>query len=263
MSGKQRKRQLARQRYERRVARQAAARARARRRGAIIGTVLAVALVAGGVSLLVLNLRGGDGTKQAAASTSASPSPSGTCAYTRTPKDEKGVRSKFVGLPSKKADPSTPYVATFKTNRGDIVVDLLAKQAPCTVNSLRFLAGKDFYDDTTCHRLVTTGIHVLQCGDPFGEGNGGPGYSFPDENLTGATYPRGTVAMANSGPDTNGSQFFFVYDKGGLDPKYTPFGKVVKGLDIVDEIAKAGVAKDGVAPQRKVVIEDVTVSKKT
>lgn len=96
--------------------------------------------------------------------------------------------------------------------------------APCTVNSFESLATQGFYTGSECHRLVTSGIFILQCGDPTGTGRGGPGYVFNDEVKPDATYPAGTIAMANSGKDTNGSQFFFVYDDTQLPPNYTVFG---------------------------------------
>jgi peptidyl-prolyl cis-trans isomerase B (cyclophilin B) len=159
----------------------------------------------------------------------------------------------------------TAYTATLTTNCGTIVVALDGKHAPRTVNSLAFLAGKGYFDDTVCHRLTTSGIFVLQCGDPTGTGAGGPGYELPDENLKGAQYPAGTVAMANAGPDTGGSQFFFVYDDTRLPPAYTPFGEVVTGLDVLRNIAAAGSDDsngpgDG-APVQPVVIESFTVDK--
>jgi len=149
------------------------------------------------------------------------------------------------------------------TNCGEIVVRLDAAEAPVTVNSFSFLAGKDYFDHTKCHRLTTEGIFVLQCGDPTGTGSGGPGYEFADENLTGATYPAGTVAMANAGPGTNGSQFFLVYKDSQLPPSYTPFGTVTKGMDTLLTIAAAGTEEgtpDG-APAAGVVLDAVTVTK--
>ena len=121
----------------------------------------------------------------------------------------------------------------------------LTDKAPYTTFSFEYLARKKYFDATKCHRLTTSGIYVLQCGDPTGTGSGGPGYQFQDENLTGATYPAGTIAMANAGPGTNGSQFFIVYKDTQLPPSYTPWGKVTAGLDIVQGIAKAGVAAAG------------------
>lgn len=266
MPGKERERRLARERYQRNVERRRETRERTRKMSAVIGAVVAVAIVAGGASVLTLKLRGADQGSGAAASTSAS-SPSAasagsdTCSYTRTPKGAGRRHATFVGLPPKKPPQKARYRATIKTNRGTIVMDLRSSQAPCAVNSFRYLAHKGYYDKTHCHRLVTTGIHILQCGDPSGTGKGGPGYTFPDENLKGAAYQRGTVAMANSGPDTNGSQFFFVYRPGGLAPKYTPFARVVKGLEIVDEIARAGTTDEGVAPRKNLAIKDIAVSK--
>jgi peptidyl-prolyl cis-trans isomerase B (cyclophilin B) len=158
------------------------------------------------------------------------------------------------------------YTAQVKTNCGTITVSLLGKQAPQTVNSFAFLAGKGYFTDTPCHRLTTAGIFVLQCGDPTGTGTGGPGYTIPDENLKGATYPAGTLAMANTGqPHTGGSQFFFVYADTQLPPQYTPFGHVTSGLDVLTRIAKAGSDNsngqgDG-RPVQPVVIESFDVIK--
>ena len=147
-----------------------------------------------------------------------------------------------------------------------MVIDLLNSKAPCTVNSFVYLASKNYFSNTHCHRLTTVSpLYVLQCGDPTGTGSGGPGYKFNDENLAGAKYTQGTVAMANSGPDTNGSQFFIVYKNSTLAPSYTPFGTVVKGLGIIQNVAKAGSDNsnghgDG-HPKEKVVIESVTIKK--
>ncbi len=115
--------------------------------------------------------------------------------------------------------------------------------APCNVQSIAYLATKGYYDNTPCHRLVTSGIYVLQCGDPTGTGSGGPGYTAKDENLTNADYSQvGTIAMANSGADTNGSQFFIICKDSstGLQKTYTVIGKVTAGMDIVQKVAAAG-----------------------
>ncbi|MEU7629657.1 peptidylprolyl isomerase [Nocardia sp. NPDC049220] len=146
--------------------------------------------------------------------------------------------------PAATIDGSAGYTATLTTTCGTVTIALDAAHAPRTVNSFVFLSGEQYFDHTKCHRMTTEGIYVLQCGDPTATGTGGPGYRFPDENLTGATYPAGTVAMANSGPDTNGSQFFLVYQNTQLPPNYTPFGRVTAGLDVLASIAAAGV-KDG------------------
>jgi peptidyl-prolyl cis-trans isomerase B (cyclophilin B) len=160
----------------------------------------------------------------------------------------------------------TAYTAHIVTNCGTIVVSLDGRHAPETVNSFAFLAAKGYFTNTPCHRLTTSGIFVLQCGDPTGTGTGGPGYTLPDENLTGATYPAGTLAMANTGvPHTGGSQFFFVYANTALPPQYTPFGHVTAGLDVLRRIAKAGTDNangqgDG-HPKQPVVIMSFTVTK--
>ncbi|WP_194925149.1 peptidylprolyl isomerase [Catenulispora pinisilvae] len=147
----------------------------------------------------------------------------------------------FKGIPqfdAKKA--AQPYSVVFHTPQGDITVRALTSAAPCTTNSFRFLIEHGYYNGTHCHRLTTQRLWVLQCGDPTGTGSGGPGYSFNDENLAGATYPAGTVAMANAGPNTNGSQFFFTWKDTKLQPNYTPFGVVTSGMDVLQKIAAAG-----------------------
>ncbi|GAA1220060.1 peptidylprolyl isomerase [Kitasatospora nipponensis] len=147
----------------------------------------------------------------------------------------------FQGIPvfdARKA--AKPYHATLRTSQGAITFQALTDAAPCTTFSFHFLADHGYFDDTHCHRLTTQRLWVLQCGDPTGTGSGGPGYSFNDENLTGATYPAGTVAMANAGPNTNGSQFFLVWKDTKLSPAYTPFGKVTAGMDVLQKIAAGG-----------------------
>ncbi|MDP9406603.1 MAG: peptidylprolyl isomerase, partial [Actinomycetota bacterium] len=138
-----------------------------------------------------------------------------------------------------------------------------AASAPCTVASFTHLAREDYFDGTVCHRLTSQGIFVLQCGDPSGTGTGGPGYEFANENTEGATYGRGTLAMANAGPDTNGSQFFLVYDESPLPPDYSVFGTVTEaGLAVLDQIAAAGAeggAPDG-APATPVEVTDVALA---
>ena len=134
---------------------------------------------------------------------------------------------------------------TFTTNCGDIVISLLGAKAPITVTSIATLANAGYYNKSLCHRLTTEGIYVLQCGDPTASGSGSPtGWTgYIDENLpkaTGINYPAGTVAMANSGPKTNGSQFFLVYKDTTLGPDYTIWGKITKGLDLVKKIGDVG-----------------------
>jgi peptidyl-prolyl cis-trans isomerase B (cyclophilin B) len=148
---------------------------------------------------------------------------------------------RYKGLPpftAKKA--ARHYTARMHTSQGLIVIRARTAKAPCTTFSFRFLAEHGYYNRTHCHRLTLQGIYVLQCGDPTGTGSGGPGYEFNDENLTGATYPAGTVAMANAGPNTNGSQFFFVWKNTTLPPDYTPFATVTRGMNVLRKIAAAG-----------------------
>ena len=153
---------------------------------------------------------------------------------------------------------------TFTTNCGEIVIQANGKGAPITVTALAALANGGFYNKTLCHRLTTNIIYVLQCGDPTGTGIGKPNFSYRDENLPQAVqtnYPAGTVAMANSGANTNGSQFFIVYEDTSMDPDYTIWGRVTKGLEIVRAIAEAGVA-DGSTngmPKQTIAIERVRV----
>ena len=148
---------------------------------------------------------------------------------------------RFKGVPVfDAAKAAQPYIVRFFTSQGVITVRMLTTKASCTTYSFRFLASQAYYNGTHCHRLTLQGIYVLQCGDPTGTGSGGPGYAFNDENLTGATYPAGTVAMANAGPNTNGSQFFFTWKDTKLAPAYTPFGTVIGGMDVLQKIAAAG-----------------------
>jgi peptidyl-prolyl cis-trans isomerase B (cyclophilin B) len=166
----------------------------------------------------------------------AAPAAPGACGYhAAVPADN------FKGIPVfNAAAAAQPFDVRFLTTQGVITVRMLTAAAPCTTFSFRFLASHGYYGLTHCHRLTTSGIYVLQCGDPTGTGSGGPGYAFNDENLAGATYPAGTLAMANAGPDTNGSQFFFTWKDTTLSPAYTPFGTVIGGLSVLQKIAAAG-----------------------
>jgi peptidyl-prolyl cis-trans isomerase B (cyclophilin B) len=255
---KERQRRLAREKYERQQARRVH---HARRwRTWTIMALACITVVGTGTAAYFLVQGGGKPAAAAPASTRATAG-AVHCTYTANP-----PAARKVGVPPATADSKATYQATIVTNRGDVVIDLLNAQAPCTVNSFVYLAGKNYFSNTHCHRLTTSGIYVLQCGDPTGTGSGGPGYKFADENLSGAKYTAGTVAMANAGPGTNGSQFFLVYrDSKSLHPDYTPFGTVVKGLGIIQNVAKAGTDNangpgDG-HPKEKVVIERVTIKK--
>ena len=153
--------------------------------------------------------------------------------------------------------------AVVSTSMGAFTIELLPKEAPCAVNSFVYLAGRKFFDGLTFHRIVKD--FVIQGGDPQGTGQGGPGYSFNDELDNDLKYEVGTVAMANSGPNTNGSQFFVVAGNQGttLPKSYTIFGRVVEGLDVVKEInavpTKGGSGPDAESPRREVVIERIRI----
>jgi cyclophilin family peptidyl-prolyl cis-trans isomerase len=151
--------------------------------------------------------------------------------------------------PEQVTDPSRTYEATISTDRGDIVIALDPARAPKTVNNFAFLAGQGFYDGLTFHRVVDD--FVIQGGCPRGDGRGGPGYRFEDEPVQGE-YVAGAVAMANAGPDTNGSQFFIctVDDRRKLDKSFNLFGQVTSGMDVVTGIQAGDV-------MRKVTIREV------
>lgn len=175
----------------------------------------------------------------------------------------KGHTAKSIDPPEIK-EPFQNRTFTFTTNCGNIVIKADGKSAPITVTALSALANGGFFDQTLCHRLTTENIYVLQCGDPTATGLGGPNFTYRDENLPTPVennYPAGVVAMANSGQNTNGSQFFIVYADTSLPPSYTIWGKVTKGLEIIQMVAKSGVLdgkKDG-APKLKIGIEKVKV----
>jgi cyclophilin family peptidyl-prolyl cis-trans isomerase len=141
----------------------------------------------------------------------------------------------FDSAPDLTIDLDGVYAATLHTTVGDISLEFLPAEAPLAVNNFLFLAGQGYYDDVIFHRVISG--FMLQCGDPTGTGTGGPGYKFRDELEGSGTYERGTLAMANAGPNTNGSQFFIMHRDYGLPHNYTIFGKVTDGLDIVDAIA--------------------------
>jgi peptidyl-prolyl cis-trans isomerase B (cyclophilin B) len=191
------------------------------------------------------------------------------CQYQPTPNEPA---AKPVTPPRSGKVPTDPATVSMSitTNQGPIGIQLDNAKAPCTVNNFASLAQKGYFNDTHCHRLTTAPtLFVLQCGDPKGDGSGGPGYQFADEYPSNqyppgspelsqpVVYPRGTLAMANAGPGTNGSQFFFVYKDSQLPPNYTVFGKVDdKDMGVLDKIGAAGTvdgSPDG-KPKADVVI---------
>jgi peptidyl-prolyl cis-trans isomerase B (cyclophilin B) len=280
-----RERQLAREHYERQQARRAARAAKRRRNQQIGAVVVAVLLIVGGIALLSSKLGGDEATTASpgskgsasasatptdSASPSASPSPSASaagCNYSKS-----GEASKQVDLPAydpaKAATYKKPFTVDLATDQGDITITMAADKAPCTTNSFKHLAQAKYFDGTACHRLTTSNIFVLQCGDPTATGSGGPGYQFGEENLPDEgenNYPAGTVAMANAGSGTNGSQFFLVYKDTTLPANYTIFGTVTKGLEVVQKVADAGSddsngTGDG-KPKLPITIKTATVGK--
>jgi cyclophilin family peptidyl-prolyl cis-trans isomerase len=133
-------------------------------------------------------------------------------------------------------DPAKSYTATMETTAGTMVLELFPQEAPLAVNNFVFLANDHFYDGVIFHRVIRG--FMIQGGDPTGTGRGGPGYRFPDEPVQ-RPYSRGTLAMANAGPNTNGSQFFIMHADYPLPPNYTIFGQLIEGEDVLDKIATA------------------------
>ena len=287
MAGKnERQRRQARERYRRQQEQRSVRQRQVRQRWLIgLSGVLVLALVG---SLLVVFLAGGKPKKAAAAaSKSPSASPTATATAVAEPAHHCSYTSatpvvKKVSLPPATPDYTDSYQATINTNQGKITFNLLNNKATCSVNSFVHLAEAGYFNNTQCHRLLTSGIYVLQCGDPYATasaklncsttskiGTGTPGYDFASENLTGAKYPAGTVAMANEGSaSTNGSQFFIVYkdSTSGLTASYTPFATVSSGLGIVQNVAKGGYScqyaqAGGGVPKKKVIIDGVTIKK--
>ncbi|MGV0992733.1 MAG: peptidylprolyl isomerase [Mycobacterium sp.] len=239
----------------------------------VAGSLVAIALAAGLIAWFVLGNKDTANTASAPSSTAAASGPTtlvrggdGQLPAFRAPADlgancqysAAQAASKKVDGPKAGKVPTDPATISISmsTDQGNIGLVLNNAEAPCTVNSFASLAQKGYFDNTVCHRLTTTpGLGVLQCGDPTGTGSGGPGYQFANEYPTNqypkgdpalqkpVLYPRGSLAMANAGTDTNGSQFFLVYKDSQLPPNYTVFGTIDgTGLTTLDKIAKAGVA---------------------
>jgi len=259
-----RQKELARRRAERQMARRAAERAARRRKRTLLGvSVGGVALAIVLILVLVSTLK--DDKEGTVAEPSATPTPVVVACGGATP--PSAAPQTFKQEPELAVDATKAYTATLKTSCGEISFSMDAAKAPHTTNSLTFLAGKKYYDGTFCHRMTSTGsLFVLQCGDPTGTGGGDPGYSLAEENLTGATYKRGTVAMAKaSAPHSTGSQFFLVGKDSQLPPEYTVVGQMTPAsLAVLDKIMAIGIegdAGDG-PPKQRVYIETFTVAVK-
>jgi peptidyl-prolyl cis-trans isomerase B (cyclophilin B) len=267
------RRATAKRKLERQLERRAA-KERKRRIYMIVGSAVAAIVVIGAIvaTIVVTNRDSGGQTASAAtttptSATSAAPSAPGQLPAFAAPAN-LGANCQYPASPDKASKPVNPprtgkvptdpaqVSASMTTNQGNIGLQLDNAKSPCTVNSFASLAQQGFFNDTLCHRLTTSeGLAVLQCGDPTGQGTGGPGYQFDNEYPTNqfqpddpklqepVVYPRGTLAMANAGPGTNGSQFFLVYKDSQLPPNYTVFGTIDQtGLATLDKIAAAGTA---------------------
>jgi peptidyl-prolyl cis-trans isomerase B (cyclophilin B) len=235
----QRRRELERQKAQRQAERRLEAEKKRRRRAQIVVWTIVAALVATTVIGLVTSLSNStdDGAVPA---TTDEPVAAGTCDYPDNAPNPTLVTD--VGRPDSEPGDLGTMTAVMTLNGQDVTMSLDGAAAPCTVNSWEFLAANGYFDDTVCHRLATSDtLGVLQCGDPSGTGGGGPGYRMAEENLVGASYPAGTVAMANTGqPASTGSQFFLVHSDSTLPPQYTVVGTITDGLDVIEEIAAAG-----------------------
>ncbi|MEU1586827.1 peptidylprolyl isomerase [Micromonospora sp. NPDC005710] len=273
-STRERQRAAARARLEKEMAERAAKARKRRQTTAIVSAGAALVLVVAGTVWLAVSLGGDDdkpGTTTAAAGASE-------CVYNALPTEQRPPQIKDVGVPSNQQSAKGVQTMTIDTNLGPITAKVDRSLVPCTAGSFSLLAEKNFFDNTKCHRLVTEGIKVLQCGDPSATGNGwrdtdgqgGPSYRLPEENLPTdkrPPYPEGVIAMANSGqPGSTGSQFFIVYGDSPLDPAYTVLGTVTGGLDLVKDVAKAGddgafaQQAGGGHPKKEVIIKDLTMS---
>jgi peptidyl-prolyl cis-trans isomerase B (cyclophilin B) len=239
----QQRKAKARARHQAYVERQHTKSARRRRRNVVLASVAGVVIVLAAGGFLSWVVSGDSGTDTDAASSS--------------PADDFTYDAAAPTLPK-----GAPADLVLDTDHGQIRIALDTKKAPNNSNSLAFLAGEGYFDDTHCHRLTTKGIFVLQCGDRTGTGQGGPGYTTADENLpkdTKNNYPKDTVAMAEPSGGEAGSQFFLVYKDTTLPPNYTIVGQIIKGLDVVQTIADAGVAPDSPTPGDGTPAEPITI----
>lgn len=273
MPTNEQRREAAKRKLERQLENRAQ-RARKRKQLTFGGSILAVVLLVAAAALVYTVTSGDDDSDQAAdastsSSTEAAPAGAPLPAGRATPLPET-VNCQYPASPQPAAKPAQPprtdgiqttvdkVSVSMETSQGNIGLTLNNAESPCTVNSFVSLSSQNYFDNTPCHRLTTSeGLKVLQCGDPTGSGSGGPGYQFANEFPTDqfgpedaasqqpATYPRGTIAMANAGPNTNGSQFFLVYEDSTLPPQYTVFGTVDEtGLETLDKVAAGGIDGD-------------------
>ncbi|NBE84349.1 peptidylprolyl isomerase [Micromonospora rubida] len=273
-STKERQRAAAKARLQRNMAAQATRARKRRQTQAVVGAGAALLLVVAGTVWLATTVVGDDDDKQKAGAASGLVQ----CAFTEIPKESRTKEIKDVGLPQNQQASTGVQTLTMDTSLGPITAKVDRAASPCTAASFTHLASKNFFDNSKCHRLVTEGIQVLQCGDPSAtgkgwrdtDGTGGPAYKMTEENLPTdkrPAYPKGVIAMANSGqPGSTGSQFFIVYGDSQLDPNYTVLGTITGGMDIVEAVAKAGDDKafaqqaGGGHPKKEIVIKKLTMS---
>ena len=292
MPTNEQRRETAKRKLERQLERRAN-QARRRRILLIAGGAIAAVAVIAAVVITVINTK--DDHKSNTAATTTTGSSAATTAAPQTgavpplppfkPSANLGANCQYPPSSDPAAKPVKPprtgkiptdpaqVSASMVTSQGNLGLMLANNESPCTVNSFASLIGQKYFDNTKCHRLTTSAtLGVLQCGDPTGDGTGGPGYQFGNEYPTDqyppndpkleepVLYSRGTLAMANAGPNTNGSQFFLVYKDSQLPPQYTVFGTIqADGLATLDKIAKAGVAGGGDdgAPATEVTIKSI------
>jgi len=281
---KDRQRAAARARLEREMAERAQAAQKRRRRGAIIGAAATAVVVIGIIALIVANTGGKKSTPSA--NSSATPATSAaafSCVWAPNPDPSASPAAapnpdlKNVGTPptTGMANSGTQDLV-LNTNLGQITIQMDVAKAPCTSASMAYLASKKFFDGSSCGRLDNSGDHhILQCGDPSGNGDGGPSYTVADENLPvnqRPAYTAGEVAMWNSAPETGGSQFFIVLDDTDISGQYTVLGRVTQGLEIAKQVATGGddgafaseesdptTAFGGGHPKTKLTLNTVTV----
>ncbi|MFG2042712.1 peptidylprolyl isomerase [Dactylosporangium sp. NPDC048998] len=286
-TNRDRQRAAARARLEREMAVRAEQSRVRRRRNTTIAAGAGALIVLLAAAWVVVALTSDSGKQnEAGADPSASATPT-SCTWqplvdpsaSASPDPELEKNTKDVGKPPATGEARTgTQTMTLDTSVGTIKIEVDTAHAPCAAESFTYLASKKFFDDSICHRLVLQGIYVLQCGDPFASGFGGPSYRYAEENLpTGKrpAYGEGVVAMANNGqPASTGSQFFIVYkDIAQLDPNYTVIGRVTEGLDLVKKVAEDGVVADPSAdpsapategkPKTEVRIKSLTMSAPT
>ncbi|BCB74221.1 peptidylprolyl isomerase [Phytohabitans flavus] len=271
-STRERQRAAARAKLEREMAERAASAKKRRQWQVSIGAGVAVLVLVAGV-VLVVSLTGDDDTATPAAEGSGAPV---SCAWTEVPKEQRSPATKDVGVPPTTTPPNTgTKTMAVDTNFGKININMDLSKSPCAAESFSFLSSKKFFDGTKCHRMFPG---MLQCGDPSAkgkgyresDGSGGPSYRYANEYLPTSerpAYPAGVVALANSGPDSNGSQFFFIYQDVELSPDYTVIGKVDQaGLDVIKKATEKGhdgafdPSPGGGHPKNDINLNTVTVS---